>query len=1250
MKPYLFLILTLASIFPARGQESGVPLSNRAPLVRLAGKYKAVGDLRSDIALRLAREKNWPVFQQLPGGGVIRLERIDKLGLPVYTLTSNNIRSAATTGTDLLWPGGSSGLNLRGASPLLLSRLGIWDGGATLASHQEFGGRIVQKDRALPANQHATHVAGTLVAAGINRPARGMAFGASNLIAYDFLNDNAEMAREAPMLLVSNHSYGALAGWRFNEGQNRWEWYGESGTNEDYKFGYYDITAREWDEIAWNAPYYLIVKSAGNNRNVNGPAEGSAYYRYNKEGVMAPAPGDAPFPSANDGYDILPLYANAKNILLVGAVNPIPAGYSEASDVVMASFSGWGPTDDGRIKPDIMGNGVGVLSTSSASDDGYTILSGTSMSSPNVAGTLFLLQELYSNLHEGEFMRSATLRGLAIHTAGEAGASPGPDYRFGWGVLNAGKAAEVILNTSGSHRILEASLEQGTQDSYELLASGYAPLEVTICWTDPEADTISEEQALDNPSPRLVNDLDVRAGSPGNNERFYPWILNPSQPAAAAEKGDNVLDNVEKLVIPAPVHGRRYVVTISHKAALKRGPQPYSLIISGAGGTSYCSSGAQENTGLSISSIQAGTLNYTAGEECTTYTNLLGEYIQARPGAIVPFSIQTGSCGSSGSHTIKVFGDWNNDGDFTGEGELLAVSAVLTGNSTFEGNIHIPSSLSAGAFIRLRIVAVSTSSAAEVSPCGAYQKGETLDTSIEIIKPARDLSVEALISPSASGFCPGGRNLLSILLRNRGTEALEGFPLNAEIREGASVIASLQETFNGILQPGDTAVYTFPYFIAAAPATRYTFTVHAGPDDDQVIANNSLEAVRQSNTAADSPAGIRALICEDGQKAVLIDEEQETVYWYDQLQGGNLIGAGDTVTTAFTGSNTTFYGAINEFSGRLGPATKSDLPPVTQGDAYHQYTPSVMIETKVPLVIESARMYTGNPGKISFTVYDNGGTEIARSVQHVGASRSTAAPGPLPDDPLDTGRTYYLDLRIPRPGNYLITVDYEGTDASIFRSTSSPDYPYSIPGIMSITGTTASQEAENNYYYFYGMSVSALGCPGPRTAVQGTPLEAPGITQVGDTLFSSRGTELQWYLNGEPLEDETGARLQAKVSGTYQVTTSLGNCIVFSEPYSFTTLDDLISGLENHGLIIYPNPGTANRETPLTIEFYAREQDDAEVRVVDMQGKILYREKPRLQSGKNTIPLILEHLSPGIYALSLSINGESFAGKFIIHR
>ena len=87
----------------------------------------------------------------------------------------------------------------------------------------------------------------------------------------------------------------------------------------------------------------------------------------------------------------------------------------------MSAYSSWGPTDDGRIKPDLVGTGDAILSSSANGDDAYSTLTGTSVSAPNVAGSLLLLQEFYARQTYGFTMRAATLKGLVLHTANEAG-------------------------------------------------------------------------------------------------------------------------------------------------------------------------------------------------------------------------------------------------------------------------------------------------------------------------------------------------------------------------------------------------------------------------------------------------------------------------------------------------------------------------------------------------------------------------------------------------------------------------------------------------------------------------------------------------------------------------------------------------------------------------------------------------------------------------------------------------------------
>ncbi|HSV89136.1 MAG TPA: hypothetical protein VLH61_10895, partial [Bacteroidales bacterium] len=98
---------------------------------------------RREQALRMAAQRGWTLEEALPDGGIMSLQRIDDNGMPVYYITHLNTRAAATISTNHLWPGGRSGLNLSGSLPSLADRLGIWDGGSVLDTHQEFIGRIV---------------------------------------------------------------------------------------------------------------------------------------------------------------------------------------------------------------------------------------------------------------------------------------------------------------------------------------------------------------------------------------------------------------------------------------------------------------------------------------------------------------------------------------------------------------------------------------------------------------------------------------------------------------------------------------------------------------------------------------------------------------------------------------------------------------------------------------------------------------------------------------------------------------------------------------------------------------------------------------------------------------------------------------------------------------------------------------------------------------------------------------------------
>jgi trimeric autotransporter adhesin len=222
-------------------------------------------------------------------------------------------------------------------------------------------------------SNHGTHVGGTMVASGVQNSARGMA-GQATLRSYDWTDDYAEMASEAASgLTLSNHSYGWNRGWNPSGGNMFWWGTTSISTTEDYLFGFYDETSRDLDIIAYNAPKYLIVWAAANDRDDTW--SGGHYVRDGGGNWVWSTATRGPDGGA-DGFDCIPQQGVAKNILTVGAVHDITGGYSGPSSVVMTDFSSWGPADDGRIKPDIVANGESLYSTSSAGNTSYTTMSG----------------------------------------------------------------------------------------------------------------------------------------------------------------------------------------------------------------------------------------------------------------------------------------------------------------------------------------------------------------------------------------------------------------------------------------------------------------------------------------------------------------------------------------------------------------------------------------------------------------------------------------------------------------------------------------------------------------------------------------------------------------------------------------------------------------------------------------------------------------------------------------------------------
>ncbi|QHI37365.1 PII-type proteinase [Kordia antarctica] len=516
-------------------------------------------------AVRLAQQNGWDIRKTLADGTLIELQKVTPDGTPVY-YTTFNVAAAKSTRADHLNSGGSLGLNLMGQN----MTAHVWDGGLARTSHQEYDGaggtnRFSIGDGTTTLHYHSAHVTGTIMASGVVANSKGMAPHAS-AVGYDWNSDLAEATSAASSgMLISNHSYGF-----------------RGDLVPDHYFGGYITESRDWDEILFNAPNFLMVVAAGNDGNQNG---------YNGSPL-----------DGNSSYDKLTGHSTSKNNLVVANANDANIdGSGNLVSVTINSSSSEGPTDDYRIKPDITGNGTSVYSTYESSDTAYNSITGTSMASPNVAGSLLLLQQ-HANNTNGSFMKAATLKGLALHTADDAG-SNGPDAIFGWGLMNTKKAAEVITSDGNESKIEELTLTSGQTYTITVDSDGINPLLASISWTDRAG---TANTTVNSSTPVLVNDLDIRVTKSGTTHT--PWRLTG---VTTNGQGDNVVDPYERVDVSGA--SGTYTITVTNKGSLVGGSQNFSLIVTGLTGTPVVCN-ATTPTGVSVTGVtdSQATVSWTA--------------------------------------------------------------------------------------------------------------------------------------------------------------------------------------------------------------------------------------------------------------------------------------------------------------------------------------------------------------------------------------------------------------------------------------------------------------------------------------------------------------------------------------------------------------------------------------------------------------------------------------------------------------
>lgn len=419
---------------------------------------------------------------------------------------------------------------------------------------------------------HGTHVSGSILGNGrsSNGLIKGAAFNAK-LVMEGMWSDimNNIMPPAIPKLFEAAYKEGA----RIHS--NSW---GAPGSN-----GRYDNWCVLTDTWLFNNQDFLAMFAAGNEG-----ADAS------KDGVIDQGSVSSPGTSKN----VLTVGAS-KNYLLEGGiqrmmkelrggtdkwgVEPIASSKLSEDQRGMAAFSSRGPTQDGRLKPEIVAPGTNIVAARDRHpkadpatmswglyDDHYVFMGGTSMATPVAAGGVALVRQALVQAMGTENVSSALMKAAVANTAtdlfpgqfgerssGQEQPTRRPNNHQGWGLVN---LANMASGTPHMHDE-KVGLATGQRKEYQVqVQQPGGSLHVTLAYTDAPG-TASAQRTL-------VNDLDLTVIDPSGRTLF------PN-----GKSGKDAVNNMEQIdILNAAPGAYRIVVTGGNVPQGKNGAQPYALV------------------------------------------------------------------------------------------------------------------------------------------------------------------------------------------------------------------------------------------------------------------------------------------------------------------------------------------------------------------------------------------------------------------------------------------------------------------------------------------------------------------------------------------------------------------------------------------------------------------------------------------------------------------------------------------------
>ncbi|HOV11738.1 MAG TPA: C25 family cysteine peptidase, partial [Bacteroidales bacterium] len=368
-----------------------------------------------------------------------------------------------------------------------------------------------------------------------------------------------------------------------------------------------------------------------------------------------------------------------------------------------------------------------------------------------------------------------------------------------------------------------------------------------------------------------------------------------------------------------------------------------------------------------------------------------------------------------------------------------------------------------------------------------------------------------------------------------------------------------------------------------------------------------------------APVAIHDTVCGPAQ-AVLSTVAGGTVEWYDEEIDGNLLYTGNTFTTAVLDTITTYFATsvINEIF-TVGPPNYS----FGSGGYYSSTSQHYLIFNCLEdLRLISVDVYADTVGNRTIKLLSGAGTLILDTVINLPVGKTTI----------------YLNWDIAAGTQYRLAL--AGPVLRLYRNTNGAAYPYSINGLVSITGNSYST---STYYYFYNWRVQGNECTSARTPVTAyvyiQPPAASFTATANNNSISFTNTSQDAYAyywnfdDGSFSAEENPLHTYATIGSYFVSLTAYNACgdDVFTD-----TVDINILGVDNTdditNLHVSPNPADENVE----ITWYSRDNSNGLIEILDICGQRLIYKEATSSKGNNRMNMDIRHLARGVYFVQFS--------------